>query len=83
METINAESVASRLLLADEFGCETLKRGALAFCEGHAGKMPKNIAWSVMEMVNPDLFHEACEAGLGDSASSFGSSLSEAGSSSR
>ncbi|CAB3385803.1 Hypothetical predicted protein [Cloeon dipterum] len=83
LDTMDAESVAARLLLADEFNCETLKRGALAFIEGHAGRMPKNMAWSVMEMVRPELFQEACEAGIGDSASSFASSLSEAGSNSR
>ncbi|XP_059469876.1 speckle-type POZ protein-like isoform X2 [Neocloeon triangulifer] len=83
LETLDAESVAARLLLADEFGCDALKRGALAFVEGHAGRMPKNMAWSVMEMVRPELFQEAIEAGIGDSASSFASSLSEAGSNSR
>jgi hypothetical protein len=83
LETLEAENVAARLLLADEYGCETLKRGALSFIEGHAGRMPKNMAWSVMEMVKPELFQEACEAGIGESSSSFASSLSEAGSNSR
>jgi len=83
LETLEADNVAARLLLADEFGCEVLKRAALSFVEGHAGRMPKNMAWAVMEMVRPELFQEACEAGIGDSASSFASSLSEAGSTSR
>lgn len=83
VETLQADNVAARLLLADEFGCETLKQAALSFIEGHAGRMPKNMAWSVMEMVRPELFQEACEASIGGSGSSFASSLSEAGSNSR
>lgn len=83
VETLLADNVAARLLLADEFGCETLKQAALSFIEGHAGRMPKNMAWSVMEMVRPELFQEACEASIGGSGSSFASSLSEADSNSR
>lgn len=30
----------------------------------------KSLAWRVMELVNPNLFYEACEAGMGSSHSS-------------
>lgn len=68
--TIEPENVASLLLLADRCHCDGLKRAALSYCEGHAGRIRKSLAWKVMEMVNPNLFQEACEAGLGDSNSS-------------
>jgi speckle-type POZ protein len=83
VESLQPDNVAARLLLADEFGCELLKQEALSFIEGHAGRMPKSMAWSVMEMVRPELFQEACEASIGGSGSSVASSLSEAGSNSR
>ncbi|XP_069692012.1 speckle-type POZ protein B-like isoform X2 [Periplaneta americana] len=70
VETITPESVASLLLLADQFGCDALKRAALAYCEDNATSIKKSLAWKVMELVNPDLFMEACEAGLGSSISS-------------
>lgn len=70
VETIRPESVASLLLLADQFECDSLKRAALAYCEDNATNIKKSLAWKVMEIVNPDLFTEACEAGLGSSISS-------------
>jgi speckle-type POZ protein len=70
VETITPESVASLLLLADQFGCDALKRAALAYCEENATSIKKSLAWKVMEIVNPDLFMEAFEAGLGSSLSS-------------
>lgn len=70
VETITPDSVASLLLLADQFGCDSLKRVALAYCEENATSIKKSLAWKVMEIVNPDLFMEACEAGLGSSISS-------------
>ncbi|PSN33840.1 hypothetical protein C0J52_16840 [Blattella germanica] len=70
METITPESVANLLLLADQYGCDSLKRSALAYCEDNATSIKKSLAWKVMELVNPDLFMEACEAGLGSSISS-------------
>ncbi|XP_066992480.1 speckle-type POZ protein B [Anabrus simplex] len=70
LETITPESVASLLLLADQFNCEPLKKAALAYCEDNATSIKKTLAWKVMEIVNPDLFMEACEAGLGSSISS-------------
>jgi speckle-type POZ protein len=70
VETITPESVASLLLLADQFGCDSLKRAALAYCEDNAASIKKSLAWKVMEIVNPDLFLEAFEAGLGSSVSS-------------
>jgi speckle-type POZ protein len=70
VETITPERVASLLLLADQFGSDSLKRAALAYCEDNATSIKKSLAWKVMEVVNPDLFMEACEAGLGSSVSS-------------
>lgn len=70
IETITPERVASLLLLADQFGCDSLKRATLAYCEDNATSIKKSLAWKVMEIVNPDLFMEACEAGLGSSISS-------------
>lgn len=73
LESLTPTNVASILLLADQCGCENLRKAALHYCENsneikesvHIGK---SLAWRVMEMVNPDLFMEACE--------SFGSSSS-------
>jgi speckle-type POZ protein len=70
VETITSESVASLLLLADQFACDSLKRAALAYCEDNATSIKKSLAWKVMEIVNPELFMEACEAGIGSSISS-------------
>lgn len=70
IETITPENVATRLLVADEFGCEALKRAGLAYCEENAMSITKNFAWKMMEQVNPELFHEVCEAGIGGSLSS-------------
>jgi speckle-type POZ protein len=75
VETITPESVASLLLLADQFGCDSLKRAALAYCEDNTTSIKKSLAWKVMELVNPDLFMEAREAGLGSSISSNSDSL--------
>jgi speckle-type POZ protein len=60
----------SLLLLADQFGCDSLKRATLAYCENNATSIKKSVAWKVMEIVNPDLFTEACEAGIDSSVSS-------------
>ncbi|XP_008197447.1 speckle-type POZ protein-like B isoform X4 [Tribolium castaneum] len=73
LESLTPSNVANILLLADQCRCENLRKAALHYCENseeikesvHIGK---TLAWRVMEMVNPDLFLEACE--------SFGSSSS-------
>jgi len=70
VETITPESVASLLLLADQFGCDSLRRATLAYCEDNATSIKKSLAWKVMEIVNPELFMEACEAGISSSISS-------------
>jgi speckle-type POZ protein len=70
VETITPDSVASLLLLADQFSCDSLKRATLAYCEDNATSIKKSLAWKVMELVNPDLFMEACEAGFTTSVSS-------------
>ena len=77
VETITPESVASLLLLGDKYGCDSLKRAALAYCEDNATNIKKSLAWKVMELVNPDLFMEVCEAGLGSSISSLDSSTDQ------
>ncbi|XP_011505894.1 PREDICTED: TD and POZ domain-containing protein 2-like [Ceratosolen solmsi marchali] len=69
-ETITPENVATRLLLADEYGCDILRRASLAYCEENAMNITKNFAWKMMEQVNPELFNEVCEAGMGSSKSS-------------
>ncbi|XP_044758880.1 speckle-type POZ protein B-like isoform X2 [Coccinella septempunctata] len=77
LETLTPGNVASILLLADENGCENLRKAALHYCEEseeikgciHTGK---TLAWRVMEMVNPDLFLEACES-IGSSSSNIDS----------
>ena len=68
-ESITPENVATRLLLADEFGCDILRRASLTYCEENAMSITKNIAWKVMEQVNPELFQEVCD-GIGSSRSS-------------
>ncbi|XP_058795822.1 speckle-type POZ protein-like isoform X2 [Phymastichus coffea] len=69
-ETITAANIATRLLLADEFDCDILKRACLAYCEENAMNITKNFAWKMMEQVNPELFMEVCEAGISSSRSS-------------
>ncbi|KAK9883094.1 hypothetical protein WA026_001296 [Henosepilachna vigintioctopunctata] len=77
LETLTPGNVASILLLADENGCGNLRKGALHYCEEseeikgciHTGN---TLAWRVMEMVNPDLFLEACES-IGSSSSNLDS----------
>ncbi|XP_011302340.1 speckle-type POZ protein isoform X2 [Fopius arisanus] len=70
IETLTPENVASLLLMADEFNSDCLKRAGLAYCEENAMNINKSFAWKIMEQVNPELFHEACEAGIGGSQSS-------------
>ncbi|XP_076239185.1 TD and POZ domain-containing protein 2 isoform X2 [Calliopsis andreniformis] len=70
IETITPENIASRLLVADEFSCESLKRASLAYCEGNITVLNKSLAWKMMEHVNPELFNEVCEASTGSSRSS-------------
>lgn len=70
IETITPENIASRLLVADEFGCDALKRASLAYCEENITMLNKSLAWKMMEQVNPELFNEVCEAGIGSSRSS-------------
>ncbi|XP_012288015.1 uncharacterized protein LOC105703862 [Orussus abietinus] len=70
IETITPGNVATLLLIADEFSCESLKRAGLAYCEENVLNIHKNFAWKIMEQVNPELFNEVCEAGLGSSKSS-------------
>ena len=64
------ENVATRLLLAEEFSCDGLKRAGLAYCEENAMSISKNFTWKMMEQVNPELFNEVCEASIGSSRSS-------------
>lgn len=70
IETITPENIASRLLIADEFGCDALKKASLAYCEENLTVLKKNLAWKIMEQTNPELFNEVCEAGIGSSRSS-------------
>ncbi|XP_017880179.1 protein roadkill-like isoform X2 [Ceratina calcarata] len=70
IETITPENIASRLLVADEFDCYALKRASLAYCEENITVLNKSLAWKMMEQVNPELFNEICEAGIGSSRSS-------------
>ena len=70
VETITPESVASLFPLDDRFGCDSLKKAALAYCEDKATSIKKSLAWKVMEIVYPQLFMEACEAGISSSVSS-------------
>ncbi|KAL7304117.1 hypothetical protein TKK_0003574 [Trichogramma kaykai] len=68
-ESITPENVATRLLWADEYDCEHLKRAGLAYCEENAMSITKNFAWKMMEQVNPELFNEICDS-IGSSKSS-------------
>ncbi|XP_035731902.1 speckle-type POZ protein B-like isoform X1 [Vespa mandarinia] len=70
IETITPYNIANRLLLADEFGCEVLKRASLAYCEENLTVLNKSLAWKMMEQMNPELFNEVCETGMGSSRSS-------------
>ncbi|KAK6630441.1 hypothetical protein RUM43_014786 [Polyplax serrata] len=70
IDSIKSESVPSLLLLSEQFNCETLKKAVMIFCEDNPNSIHKTMAWKVLEMVNPDLFVEICEAGLGSSISS-------------
>ncbi|CAK9831504.1 TD and POZ domain-containing protein 2 [Anthophora retusa] len=70
IETITPENIASRLFIADEFDCDALKRASLAYCEENMTMLNKSLAWKMMEQVNPELFNEVCEAGIGSSRSS-------------
>ena len=70
IETITSENIASRLLVADEFSCDALKRASLAYCEENITVLNKSLAWKMMEHVNPELFNEVCEASIGSSRSS-------------
>lgn len=80
LETLTPANVANILLIADQCGCENLRKAALDYCEKseeikenvHIGK---SLAWRVMEMVNPDLFLEACES-IGSSSSNLDSPAS-------
>lgn len=68
IETITPENVGGRLLMADEFCCESLKRAGMAYCEENANLITKNVAWKAMERVNPELFHNVTES-IGSSQS--------------
>ncbi|KAF7406276.1 hypothetical protein HZH68_005645 [Vespula germanica] len=70
IETITPYNIANRLLVADEFGCEILKKASLAYCEENLTVLNKSLAWKMMEQMNPELFNEVCEAGMGSSRSS-------------
>ncbi|XP_018563976.1 uncharacterized protein LOC108905536 isoform X1 [Anoplophora glabripennis] len=79
IESLTPSSVPNILLLADQCGCDNLRKAALHYCENsveikdsvhHTGG--KTLAWRVMEMVNPDLFLEACES-IGSSSSNLDS----------
>ncbi|CAH0564712.1 unnamed protein product [Brassicogethes aeneus] len=76
-ESLTPSNVANILLLADQCGCENLRKAALHYCEESdeikgSLQIGKNLAWRVMEMVNPDLFLEACES-IGSSSSNLDS----------
>ncbi|XP_017774120.1 PREDICTED: uncharacterized protein LOC108560911 isoform X1 [Nicrophorus vespilloides] len=67
LETITPNNVANILLLADQCKCESLRKAALHYCEDSDtikdnAVIGKTLAWRVMEMVNPELFLEACES---------------------
>nr|CAH7734481.1 unnamed protein product [Callosobruchus chinensis] len=78
IESLTPGNVPNILLLADQCRCENLRKAALHYCENsseikdnvHLGG--KTLAWRVMEMVNPDLFQEACES-IGSSSSNLDS----------
>lgn len=77
LESLTPTNVPSILLLADQCGCENLRKAALRYCENSEEikgnvQTGKTLAWRVMEMVNPDLFMEACES-IGSSSSNLDS----------
>lgn len=77
LESLTPSNVPSILLLADQCGCENLRKAALRYCENSEEikgnvQNEKTLAWRVMEMVNPDLFMEACES-IGSSSSNLDS----------
>lgn len=77
LESMTPNNVPNILLLADQYGCENLRKAALHYCEDSAAikgsvQIGKSLAWRVMEMVNPDLFLEACES-IGSSSSTIDS----------
>ncbi|KAF5288099.1 hypothetical protein FQA39_LY15524 [Lamprigera yunnana] len=77
LESMTPTTVPNILLLADQYGCENLRKAALHYCEESAVvkgcvHTDKSLAWRVMEMVNPDLFQEACES-IGNSSSALDS----------
>lgn len=77
LESLTPTNVPSILLLADQCGCENLRKAALRYCENSEEikgtvQTGKTLAWRVMEMVNPDLFLEACES-IGSSSSNLDS----------
>ncbi|XP_022908774.1 TD and POZ domain-containing protein 5-like isoform X2 [Onthophagus taurus] len=77
LENLTPSNIGNILLLADQCGCENLKKAALHYCEESdeikdSVQIGKTLAWRVMEMVNPDLFLEACES-IGSSSSNLDS----------
>lgn len=70
IDSIKRENVPSLLLLSEQFNCENLKKALMLYCEDNPNSIHKTMAWKVLEMVNPELFVEVCEAGLGSSVSS-------------
>lgn len=77
LESLTPSNVPSILLLADQCGCENLRKASLRYCENSEEikgnvQTGKTLAWRVMEMVNPDLFMEACES-MGSSSSNLDS----------
>lgn len=70
IDSIKPESVPSLLLLSEQFCCENLKKAVMLYCEDNVNSIQKTMAWKVLEKVNPELFVEVCEAGLGSSISS-------------
>ncbi|XP_023245399.1 protein roadkill [Copidosoma floridanum] len=62
IDTITPENIATRLLLADKFGCDLLMKAGLSYCWENSMRISKNCAWRMMEEIKPDLFNEVCEA---------------------
>lgn len=80
LDTLTPTNVANILLLADQCGCDVLRKAALSYCEDSNEikenvQIGKSLAWRVMELVNPELFQEACES-LGSSSSNLDSPFS-------
>lgn len=70
IDSIKPENVPSLLLLSEQFSCDNLKKAVMLYCEDNPNSINKTMAWKVLEKVNPELFVEVCEAGLGSSISS-------------